>query len=205
MANARVSITRQRMESYTGDLRTAMQRALAQADHDRDLACSGRNSGTYLSPQPSQGFQGQSATDQNVSGEGASNPTSQQHVITERDLPALAAKQHPGEDWGYLSLRALDESAPEIVVKVPNTAANGALLKRPLSGYRQGPGSKDFYTQVKGYLRRGQGKNGTDIFEATAVLHIGDPTLGDPTLQAQWKRVAGRADAAAEFTWPCSD
>ena len=86
MANARVSITRQRMESYTGDLRTAMQRALAQADHDRDLACSGRNSGTYLSPQPSQGFLGQSATDQIVSGEGASNPTSQQHVVTERDL-----------------------------------------------------------------------------------------------------------------------
>ena len=124
------------------------------------------------------------------SSQSASNGAPQRTVVTTSDMSSLAAKQHPGEKWGYLDLRAVDQTAPLILVKVPDAAADGAL-QLPLSGDRHGPGSTDFYREIKGFLRRGQGKDHTDLFEATAIRHIGDPNMPSNVPTVVWRRVAG--------------
>ncbi len=63
---------------------------------------------------------------------GRRTPASPRHVITERDIPALAAKHHPGQKWGYLKMHwnASDYVGEDLVVKVPNSAPGARATRR---------------------------------------------------------------------------
>ena len=113
-------------------------------------------------------------------------------ISTDSDLAAYAARQHPGEKWGYLNLGAFDGPGTGILkdqscctLKVSNSVADGAQIEVRVSSGSFAP-QKDFVQAVRGYVRRGQGKEGTDVFEATALYH-----QGNPHLQEEWERTAG--------------
>jgi hypothetical protein len=94
-----------------------------------------------------------------------------------KDLAALAAKQHPGQEWGYLSLQQLGEDFETAsngwtgVIKVPNAARDGAQIEVPVSSGSMNAKTHDFFRAVRGVLHRGQGQDGTDILEVTALQH----------------------------------
>jgi hypothetical protein len=98
---------------------------------------------------------------------------------TPRDMAELAAKHHPGEKWGYVTvyMDASDGVGDTLVIKVSNTAPDGALLTVPVSSGRMNAATHDLWTQVRGYVRRGQGEEGTDTFEVTDVWHRANPHL----------------------------
>lgn len=115
------------------------------------------------------------------SGTAAASP---RHVITERDIPTLAARQHPGQKWGYLKMHwnASDYVGEDLVVKVPNSAPDGALIEVPAPEKIHDP-----WTAVRGYVRRGQGPNGTDVFEVVAVHHRAHHGLGGDLEVDGWR------------------
>jgi competence protein ComEA len=110
---------------------------------------------------------------------GAGGAGAPRREITERDLPALAAKQHPGQKWGYLKVfvNANDTTGDVLVVKVPDTARDGELVTIAITSGAMNAATKDLFTQVRGHVRRGQGTNGTDILEVTGVWHRANPNL----------------------------
>jgi hypothetical protein len=105
--------------------------------------------------------------------------TTPRRTLGEADMPKLAAKQHPGQKWGYLTvyMNRGDTVGTLLVVKVPDTMENGALVNIPVSSGAMNARTHDLWTQVRGYVRRGQGKGGTDAFEVTGVWHRANPNL----------------------------
>jgi hypothetical protein len=92
-------------------------------------------------------------------------------ITSQRDVAELAAKQHPGEKWGYGNLYTYvsDNVGQLIVIKVPNTVPDGALITVPAESYLR---ERDrFYKEVRGHVRRGKGPDGLDVFEIVAVRH----------------------------------
>ncbi len=111
----------------------------------------------------------------NITG-GAAPP--QPQIRTTRDLAALAAHQHPGNEWGYLTVYRDkgDQVGDTLLVKIPNSVRDGSLLTVPVSGGEMN-GPHEPWTEVRGYVRRGRGEQGTDLFEVTGVRHRADPPL----------------------------
>ncbi|HEX9461919.1 MAG TPA: peptidoglycan-binding domain-containing protein [Alphaproteobacteria bacterium] len=111
-------------------------------------------------------------------------------ISTEGDLAALAARAHPGEKWGYVQLSTIsdDELKDEncCTVKVANSVADGSQIEVPVSSGAFNGAKHDFIKAVRGYVRRGQGQNGADVFEATGLYHQGNPHLSSP-----WAQTAG--------------
>jgi hypothetical protein len=115
---------------------------------------------------------------------GDATPPTPKPIRTTRDLADLAAKSHPGEKWGYVKvyLDSGDSVGETLHVKIPDSARDGALLTLPVSSGRLSP-SKDLWTQVRGYVRRGRGEQRTDIFEVTGAFHRANPNLAKAGLK----------------------
>ena len=90
----------------------------------------------------------------------------QKPITSKRDVAELSAKRHPGEKWGdLLILRDEgDNVGQSITIRVPNTVADGALITVP-----DDRRNRDFYHEVRGYVRRGKGEEGLDVFEVVAI------------------------------------
>lgn len=95
----------------------------------------------------------------------------------DRELAAFAAKQHPGQEWGYLNLQQLGEDFEALsngwtgTIKVPNSAADGQEIEVPVASLSMNAKTHDYFRAVRGYVHRGQGNDGTDILEVTALRH----------------------------------
>lgn len=96
---------------------------------------------------------------------------------TAKDLAAFAAKQHPGQEWGYLNLQRLGEDFENAsngwsgVIKVPNDARDGTEIEVAVASGSMNAKTHDFFRAVRGVLHRGQGEDGTDILDVTALRH----------------------------------
>ena len=94
-----------------------------------------------------------------------------------KDLAALGAKQHPGQEWGYLNLQELGEDFENAsngwsgVIKVPSSAQDGTQIEIPVSSGSMNAKTHDFFRAVRGVLHRSQGTEGTDVLEVTALKH----------------------------------
>ena len=95
----------------------------------------------------------------------------QKAIRNQRDVAELAAKVHPDEKWGYLTIHTYpgDNVGEHYTVKVANTVADGTLLNLTLVSNL--PERQRLYREVRGYVRRGKGQEGLDLFEIVAVRH----------------------------------
>jgi hypothetical protein len=101
----------------------------------------------------------------------------QKVIRTQRDVAELSAKFHPDEKWGYLNILKDrgDNVGEHFSVKVANTVPDGALLTVPFVSNL--PERDRFYKEGRGYVRRGKGQEGLDLFEIVAVRHEASPGL----------------------------
>lgn len=110
-----------------------------------------------------------------------------------RDLAALGAKQHPGQEWGYLNLQVLGEDFENAsngwsgVIKVPNDARDGTEVEIPVSSGSMNAKTHDFFRAARGVLHRGKGQDGTDVLEVTALKHDASRS----GIAAPWMNTAG--------------
>ena len=95
----------------------------------------------------------------------------------DRELAAQAAKQHPGQEWGYLNLQELGEGFEALsngwsgIIKIDNSAPDGHEIEVPVSSLSMNARTHDYFRAVRGTVHRGQGQDGTDTLEVTALRH----------------------------------